>query len=1163
MTTYAQTNQANYVTAQTSAGTPVGFPNFWQVADNTGMIYGFAPVNNALTIRWVALDMAAGTTPQPPAVGDPVNILAVIDNAGSPAGGDQIRLLATGVDTASASSLSVTIGGQQATILTVNNSDVPLPNERIVTVKTPAGSPGLADVRLSGPGGTSTVAKGFQYASSTTILPFSTSPNFLLYDPLRNRLYASHKDQVEVIDVAAKAVLTPLTPVGGKLASSQFAGLSLSPDSNRLYIADPGSGMIHTLNLANPGAGSSINISQALAGKTASATRVFELSTGKLMGSDSINLFVIDPNTGTGDWARDQYGIQLAGYLWGTTNQGRYAVLSLDGNGLVYSFIGRYDAESSDNAPPSAVTQWIVEANGNEDGTALIAGGSTPGIQEGSFEMIDSSLYPLGYLGANDDVSLPAGTPSFFMDATGALLYKAGIGGGSNGAVEIVDAHKAQPALTVILPEPIVTSYTPLSDHMMTTDLTGQTIFAVTQSGITIMSLNSIPLSIGNVQPAFVAPAGGQTLTVRGVGFSPGVTVMIDGSSLTTTYSDSKTLQVQTPPLASGWHDVTVTLANGTTYTAAALLHVLPNQPVPLVTGFSPASYTVQSGIPGFDTSATVTVLGQNFEISDTVQINGLPATTVFLDSAHLQVTIPATLTGTPGSISISVVSPYAASSNTMALPMLNPVPVLADNPVITFTPGSVLSLDLFGTGFVGSSIIQWNGQNLPTTLGGGLSDNGSLEDVYTYSPPSSLTATDGTATVTVFDPGPGGGTSNAITVEIGPPQPALTYQLQGGPSKLTTYYSTPTSIDFGNQVVGTSVTYNMNIGNLGTGPYILSGLATTPGVFTVVNGCSTLPVDTQCSVQFTFAPSALGPATASVTILDNLATSPETITLTGNAILTPQPTVDLTAIQSVGAYVTAQIVGSEVVGGPTIPGTMWVEYGTDQTLGSYTQSAAWAITGDGPVNQTLTGLLPGTLYAGRLALQTSGGTVRSQIHLFSTLVAPPYVSVSLATGTSATQTINRGQMATWQLTASDGGYGYSGTATFTCSGAPPTGASCVVNPTQATIGTKAIAFTVTVSTTAATTAEVRPQHLDGWWAALTFLFGGCLLTNRKRAKGLAFFTLLVVAISASVSCGGSSGSSTSGGGTSNATTPGTYALTITATAGTSQTSQYLTLVVQ
>ena len=208
-----------------------------------------------------------------------MHLIRVIDSIGSPQGGDVIRLLCTGVDTVSAGSVSVTINEVATTKIVVGDLESigtfsNLPNLRIVEATTPSGAPGLVDVTLSVNGASDTAVKAFQFAQSSKVFPFSTNPNFLLYDSFRQKLYASHKDQVEVIDPITQQVLAPLVPASGKLQNSNFAGLSLSPDGNRLYIADTGANLIHLLDLSNPGTGTSFNVGPAIG--FSSPGRVFE-----------------------------------------------------------------------------------------------------------------------------------------------------------------------------------------------------------------------------------------------------------------------------------------------------------------------------------------------------------------------------------------------------------------------------------------------------------------------------------------------------------------------------------------------------------------------------------------------------------------------------------------------------------------------------------------------------------------------------------------------------------------------------------------------------------------------------------------------------------------------------------------------------------------------
>jgi hypothetical protein len=1170
MTRFTTTNTPNYFTDQ-----PGSYDTLWQAADATGMVYGLnwdtpsVPNGNEAicTTVLVAVDTTAASAPVLPPLNDPVQIVRVIDNIGSPQGGDVIRLLCTGVDTVSADSVSVTISGIAATNLTVvqveslYNSFPALPNLRIVEVKTPSGTPGLVDATLNVNGTTYTAAKAFQYAQSSQVFPFSTSPNFLLYDDFRQKLYAAHKDQVEVIDPIAKQVLTPLIPASGKLQNSQFAGLSLSPDGNRLYIADSGANLIHILDLSNPGAGTSINPATAIGSPTSiSPGRVYETASGKVVGTDvnGGNLFAIDRLSGSGTLLTDKLGNQVSGLVWSSTNQGEHLFVEPWGcgvglmpNGLISSCTGLWNDAASEFQSSLGFAQSIVEAAANEDGTAIVAGGSTPGIVDFFPQIVDFNLITVGFIGQHFDTPMPTGTPSFFLHPSGALLYKAGeviISEGITpfgGLVEIDDLHQFRPAATIVFPEPFITSYSPYSEHMLATDQTGRYFFGVTKSGISMMVLNTVPLSIGNLQPPSGQPAGGQTVTIRGSGFQSGAIASFGGIGATTNYVDANTLTATVPELSAGWQDITVTNTNGISYTAPGMFQVMGAQPTPAITGFSPASLIAVSGIPGIGKPETVTLLGSGFAAYETVEINGEPTDSAFLDASDLQATVPAALTGQAGSIPFTVVSPYTGSSNTLSVPIVNPVPAIDYTlPEYLVTGSASSSVGVYGTGFVAGSVVQWNGQNLTTTLNGGETSTG--EELLTAAVPGSLLTSSGTATITVFNSSPGGGVSNALSENIAPAQPVVSF---------------PASIDFGQVVLNATVTQTLELSNGGTANYTLGSATMSSGPFSVQAAtCSAVPPQSACPLQVRFAPTTAGAASATLTITDNVPGSPHIIPVTGTGIQTPVPVVALTSIDSLGQTVTATVNGTAAVGGSSVAATAWVEYGTDQTMATYMSSTSWSFTGDGALSGTLSGLSPATTYAARLAVQTAGGTGKSGIRLFATMPAAPSVVLALASGASNQVTVRAGQTATYSLVASDGGNGYTGTATLSCSG-QPLATTCTVSPSTLNIGMNPTPFTVTVTTTAPSSALITP--VPGVSGRLVWAFGlllgiGLVLPRKKLCRVGLLICFAGLALLFFACGGGGSPAPTPSPGTPS----GTYSLTINASSGGAQSSYLLTLVV-
>jgi hypothetical protein len=69
------------------------------------------------------------------------------------------------------------------------------------------------------------------------------------------------------------------------------------------------------------------------------------------------------------------------------------------------------------------------------------------------------------------------------------------------------------------------------------------------------------------------------------------------------------------------------------------------------------------------------------------------------------------------------------------------------------------VSLTVNGNGFLGSSVVRWNGANRFTTY---VSPTQLIASI-----PGSDVAAVGNAQVTVFSPSPGGGTSNTLTFTI------------------------------------------------------------------------------------------------------------------------------------------------------------------------------------------------------------------------------------------------------------------------------------------------------------------------------------------------------------------------------------------------------------
>jgi hypothetical protein len=108
--------------------------------------------------------------------------------------------------------------------------------------------------------------------------------------------------------------------------------------------------------------------------------------------------------------------------------------------------------------------------------------------------------------------------------------------------------------------------------------------------------------------------------------------------------------------------------------------------------------------------------------------------------------------------------APGGGTSNpaTFTIMQANPVPTITGlNPASAVAGSPAFTLTVTGTNFVSGSLVRWNGANRPTTFVSGTQ--------LTAAIPAADVATTGNASVTVFNPAPGGGVSNPQTFNISP----------------------------------------------------------------------------------------------------------------------------------------------------------------------------------------------------------------------------------------------------------------------------------------------------------------------------------------------------------------------------------------------------------
>ncbi|HEU5320764.1 MAG TPA: choice-of-anchor D domain-containing protein, partial [Methylomirabilota bacterium] len=224
----------------------------------------------------------------------------------------------------------------------------------------------------------------------------------------------------------------------------------------------------------------------------------------------------------------------------------------------------------------------------------------------------------------------------------------------------------------------------------------------------------------------------------------------------------------------SGTGTCSLTLTANTGVTATFNTSV-SEAPAPTVSSLVPSSAT--AGSPAL----TLTVNGANFTSASVVRWDGVARTTTYVGGTQLRAAISATDLATAGSHQVTVSTPAPGGGTSSALTFTvdgtttgNPVPVLTS----TF-PASVRlgnrggTLYVYGRNFVSSATVRWNGANRATTFVSGTELRASI--------PASDVAAAGTYLVTVANPAPGGGISNAVTFTVrdggtsGAPAPSAT----------------------------------------------------------------------------------------------------------------------------------------------------------------------------------------------------------------------------------------------------------------------------------------------------------------------------------------------------------------------------------------------------
>lgn len=487
----------------------------------------------------------------------------------------------------------------------------------------------------------------------------------------------------------------------------------------------------------------------------------------------------------------------------------------------------------------------------------------------------------------------------------------------------------------------------------------------------------------------------------------------------------------------------------------------------------------------------------------------------------------------------------------------------------ITLTNSGSAALDISATAISGTNLTEFaivSQGSAPCPVQGGVVATGSACTLSIRFVPQSAGAK--SATVSFSDNASGSPQTVALT----------------GTATAPAVQISPTTLTFASQSVGTAGTpQTVTITDTGSGPLAINGVTvggSDASDFIETNNCPlSLPANASCLLSVTFKPGAAGVRTAQIGIADDAPASPQTIGLSGTAIQTAA-SVSPSSI----AFANQLLTTASAAVPATVTNTGSVALAVSGISFSGLDAGDFTET-DNCTSNVAVSIAPGASCSIQVAFKPVVGGARSASLVIADNAPGSPQSVPLSgTGmdfsitdppnAGASATIGAGQTATYSLQINSA-YGYSGSVSLACSGAPPLGA-CTAAPTSVAVPANgSAAFQVSVTTTAGSsilppTRLLRPPDELGRIAclalAITLLLfcGGGTQERNARLRGTLPVMALAIAMFVAIGISACGGGGRSSAPPSDPGTPsGTYPLVVTAASNGVSRTINLTLTVQ
>lgn len=706
----------------------------------------------------------------------------------------------------------------------------------------------------------------------------------------------------------------------------------------------------------------------------------------------------------------------------------------------------------------------------------------------------------------------------------------------------------------------------------------------LTNTGTGTLNITSIALTGANANEFQIIPSPQTTCPVGGAGVGPngGACVIALDFAPTVVGSASASISI-TDNASSGPNPQTVTLTGAGTGAIATLTTSPPTSPPSLTFG------SVALGSSSTVLTATLTNTGNVPLILTSLGLTGTN-----LGDFQLTAQTTCTLGGTgiapaascniaadfipqaSGSrfASVSIADNAAGSPQTISLSGTGTAPVvslsqtsLSFGNVNVGSTSTLPSLKLTNTGNQALAISSVTiNPSIGTPADFSLSGSNTCKTVGSLQPNLSCTIT------VSFAPAAQGAITGEVDISDNATGSPQTVALSGTGTAAGVSL-TPSTLTFAGQNPGTppSSPQTVTLQNTGNGPLTISSISITgadSSDFARTDNCpqgpgASLSPNSACSIAVTFAPTATGTRSASLSVADNAAQSPQTVSLSGlgtapgaqlNVSTVPFGSV-VVGTQSSGSpiQVTNSGNGTLVISGISFTGANPTDF---QASGSCVGANGSSVSVPAGSNCTVNVIFAPTASGSRSATVNVNDNVKGSPQQVSATGTATDFQLALGSSGSTSVTVAAGETATFNLQASPIN-GFSGALAMSCADPIPA-STCTISPTQVSVaGGQPTPFSATITTTARTSSSDAPFFTKPPRSRNVFLLGFGLLAfallnlwKRRRLPRRFRLAFLLTGALLLCSCGGGGSNSSSSG-----TPAGTYSVTVNgAISGTTRT---------